>query len=235
MAESDRQLDHLYVQGHAETESFHRKGGGPGKGSREVDRFAHGSALKGSLEDIFDTAGEQVLAALPTEEELRAAGTVIVLEGEGAAYPLKIDSLSNFTGGKSRKPRWLLLSVRGGEGQEPETATVWVSDEYRAKFLKLFEDYLDDEKVSRKGNPRNRELIANISRIRHAVLEDLWTSEGEPPRHGRQWWELWLDATSPHVGDIDQFVVTFHLSGAHERVPPGGSTRGLDPRVVGSA
>ena len=58
---------------------------------------------------------------------------------------------------------------------------VWVSDEYRAKFLELFEDYLT--KDTDAGNARNRELVANIGRIRAAVLEDLWQSEGSrmPP------------------------------------------------------
>lgn len=211
MAEDGRNLDHLYVQGYVETADFHRQGGGRGKPPREVDRHAHGSGLKRSIEDVFESVDEQVVAAVPTNEELRATGTFIVLEGEGAAHPLKIDSLNSYTGGRTRKPKWLLLSVRGGEGEEPETAIVWVSDLYRSHFLKLFEDYLDEEKKSPKGHPRNQTLVANISRIRQAVLDDLWTSDGEPPRRGTDWWELWLDGNSSHASDIDQFVAAHRL------------------------
>ncbi|WP_246281545.1 S8 family peptidase [Fodinicola acaciae] len=72
----------------------------------------------------------------------------------------------------------------------PERATVWVSDEYRAKFLQLFEDYLG--KQTPRGMPRNNELVANIARIRSTVLLDLWQSDGAPPEGKKTWWEVWL-------------------------------------------
>lgn len=206
-----RNLDHLYVQGHVETADFHRAGGGPGKPPRQVDRRAHGSGLKNAVEQVFATFDQQAAAVVPSDEELRATGTVIVLEGEGAAHPLKVDSLNSYTGGKTRKPKWLLLSVREAQGEMPETATVWVSDSYRSQFLKLFEDYLNDEKNTKKGRPRNQDLVANISRIREAVLDDLWTSEIQPPKFGRHWWELWLDGSSAHLADWESFVTAHRL------------------------
>lgn len=74
---------------------------------------------------------------------------------------------------------------------------VWVNDEYRPRFLKLFEDYL--ERKSSSGKPWNRELVANIARIRVAVLEDLWQSAGPPAKTGTRWWELWLRPTDDGV------------------------------------
>lgn len=210
LAEGERSLDHLYVQGYVESADFHRRGGSRAK-PRGVDRHSHGLTLKHAAEEIFEGIQEQITLALPSDEELRATGTFVVLEGEGAAYPLKTDSLNSYTGGKVRRPKWLLLSVRGGEGEQAETAVVWVSDAYRSSFLKLFEDYLNDEKLTVKGRPRNQDLVANISRIRQAVLDDLWTSAGEPPRRGLEWWELWLDGTSSRASDIDQFVAAHHL------------------------
>lgn len=146
-------------------------------------------------------------------EELRATGTIIVLEGEGSTFPLKVDSLSSYTRERKgvRKTKWLLLSVRDAHGNEPERATVWVSDAYRQQFLKLFEDYLDDEKNTEAGYPKNRALVANISRIRSAVLEDLWTSESDPPQSGMHWWELWLDGPSDRVGDLKAFLAACRL------------------------
>jgi len=101
-----------------------------------------------------------------------------------------------------------LREKRAREGA-PETATVWVSDTYRQQFLKLFEDYLN--KNTKTGCPKNRALVANISRIRKAVLEDLWTSESNPTRSGRHWWELWLDGTSDRVGDLEAFAAAYGL------------------------
>ena len=212
MAEVDRNLDHLYIQGHVETADFHRAGGGPGKPLRQVDRRAHGTGLKNAAEHVFTTFDQQVAdVVMPSYEELRAIGSIIVLEGEGSAHPLRVDSLNSYTGGKARKPKWLLLSVREPRNEKSETATVWVSDSYRLQFLKLFEDYLNDEKNTKKGRPKNQDLVANISRIREAVLDDLWTSKMQPPKSGRHWWELWLDGSSAHLADWERFVTTHRL------------------------
>jgi hypothetical protein len=62
-----------------------------------------------------------------------------------------------------------------------------------------------------EGNPKNRALIANISRIRQTILDDLWQSVGEPPKHGRQWWELWLDPAEPGIDALRSFADTFQL------------------------
>lgn len=212
MAEIYRNLDHLYIQGHVETADFHRAGGGPAKPLRQVDRRAHGTGLKNATEHVFTTFDQQAAdVVMPSYEELRATGTIIVLEGESATYPLKIESLNSYTGGKARKPKWLLLSVREPRGEKSETATVWVSDDYRSQFLKLFEDYLNDEKNTKTGRPRNENLIANISSIRQAVLDDLWTSEAPPPKTGRHWWELWCDGSRDPLAGWERFVTALQL------------------------
>lgn len=213
MAEEGPQLDHLYVQGFAASEGFDRYSGGGGGGGkrRKVDRASHGAALNHELGDSFSASDAERASVVPSDDELRAQGTIIVLEGEGAAYPLKLDSLNSLTRHRKvpKQPRWLLLSVRAATESEPERATVWVSDKHRAAFMKLFQDYL--AATSAKGQPKNQDLVANISRIRTAVLADLWTSEGEPPRQGRHWWELWLDTASEHVDAINGFADVHQL------------------------
>ena len=93
---------------------------------------------------------------------------MITLEGTNAEYPLAIERLERMSTHRKtpKRPQWLLLSVLPAQPDLdlPERAMVWVSDEYRAQFLKLFEDYL--ERSSSAGNPRNNELVANIARIR---------------------------------------------------------------------
>src|SRR6185437_13570013 len=104
-------------------------------------------------------------------------------------------------GGKIKPPRskWLLLSVMPGrEEGEAEQATVWVSDEFRQGFLGIFEKYLEEK--TKKGNPRNQALVANISRIRTGLAADLWRSDGAPPATGKHWWELWLRRTDGDDG-----------------------------------
>ncbi|MGW5436150.1 S8 family peptidase [Nocardia asteroides] len=215
LADRDQPLEHLYVQGHATAERFDRysgHGGGGGFKRRPVDRGAHGAARKQELTDAFDELdGEREDFEL-SYDELASQGTIIVLEGEGASYPLKLESLNRMTGHQKtpKQSRWLLLSVRPATLDAPERATVWVSDAHRAAFMKLFEDYLNGE-PTRTGQPPNQDLVANISRIRKAILADLWTSEGEPPLKGQHWWELWLDTSSGDIETINGFVNAYNL------------------------
>lgn len=220
MADALRHLTHLLVIDRSENEDFHRGGQGNPK-IRPVERRTHGLTLRDQVAGAFSEVDELRATLSGTAEELRALGTVITLEGTDATYPLKVDSLQQRS--KHRKqpkvPMWLLLSVQPATDTMPESAVVWVADAYRTAFLKLFEDYL--EKTVKQGNeanwetpegnPKNRALIANISRIRQAVLDDLWQSVGEPPKRGRQWWELWLDPAEPGVGALRSFADAFQL------------------------
>ena len=136
-------------------------------------------------------------------------GTFVTIEGAQATYPLKLDSLEQWTNHKIRRPKWLLMSVQPATTAAPETAIVWVSDTYREKFLKLFEDYL--EKSTPTGKRANEALVANISQIRVTILRDLWQSAGEPPQSGTAWWELWL-AGQP---DLSQVFTRLDQLGIH--------------------
>jgi hypothetical protein len=198
LPEQGEAFAHLLVRNAARTEDFHRSGGGNPK-VRDVEHRAHGRArvdeLNHSLEDQVRSRDEAPL----TEDELRSLGVIVVLEGADPAYPLKVNSLQQFSGHRKtpKRPKWLLLSVTPASDDKQERAMVWVSDEYRHRFLQLFEQYASE--TTESGNPRNRELVANIARIRQAVLDDLWQSAGDPPVHGRAWWELWLHPTDDAV------------------------------------
>ena len=186
--ERDDRLPHLLVLGRVESEDFRRQGGGSSE-PREVDRRAHGERLRTELNDTLrrqDTQREQ-----SDFEELRAQGVIITIES-ATNYVLKIDSLEQRSRHTSvpKRSKWLLLSVEPATDESPERAQVWVSDEYRGEFLRLFENFL--ERDTPKGRPRNRALVANIARIRATTLRDLWQSAGEPTTSGVHWWEIWL-------------------------------------------
>lgn len=203
--------DHIFVVGRTRHSDFHRKSPVPA-GTRMVDRAKQGARLAGEVSAAFGEHDDMDRAQDFFEAELRPYGTVLVLEGAEATYPLKLESLSNRTNHKKladKKTRWLLLAVHPPTDDTPEEAVVWVADEYRAQFLKLFQDYLTQE--TRKGNPKRNDLVANIARIRTAVLEDLWTSDGEPVRSGERWWEVWLDATGDELAAMEQFASNFNL------------------------
>lgn len=206
-----RHLTHLLVFDRTENADFSRGGQGNPR-IRPVERRTHGAQMRDEAYRAFEEADESRLSRPATLDELRALGTFITLEGTDATYPLKVDSLQQSTAHRNtpRIPKWLLLSVQSATVHRPERAVVWVSDDYRVAFLKIFEDYLTKTSTrgsperweTPEGNPANRALVANISRIRSAVLDDLWQSSGEPAKHGTQWWELWLDPSVNALEDM---------------------------------
>jgi hypothetical protein len=196
---------HLLVHGVARNEDLHRSGGGNPK-IRDVEQRAHGAAILREVQESLEEQNRLRDEAMLTEEELKSVGIVVVLEGAGAEFPLKLSSLEQMSTHtkQPRRPKWLLLSVAPATDDQPERATVWVSDEYRASFMKLFEQYATE--TTPKGNPRNQELVANIARIRGAALADLWQSSGQPPTNAKVWWELWLHPTDDAVDTLQKYA-----------------------------
>lgn len=221
MPDHGERLVHLQVLGYAEDRAFTRGGGGDKK-IRDVERRAHGSAIQDAATAAL--AQQDAARQQPGMDELQALGVVITIEGV-QGYPLQLDSLQRLSTHKSGpRPKWLLLSVTPETDGSPEVALVWVSDEYRETFLRLFEDYLTKDHP-RGGKPLNRALIANMSRIRATVLDDLWQSGGEPPTAGEHWWEIWLAPTDDAIELAHQFARNLQL-----RIAP--SHLRLDSRCV---
>lgn len=212
LAEARQHLSHLLVENRSTDEEFRRRGRGNPRIRPVEDRAGHGQGRLGELHSALD-GSEEAREELLTEAELRALGTIVTLEGPQANYPIALDRLERRSAHRKtpKRPKWLLLSVLPARYEDgvPERATVWVSDQYRAEFLKLFEDYL--ERSSATGTPRNNELVANIARIRQTVLADLWQSDGEPPATGTWWWELWLRPGADGLGFLHRFAASQNL------------------------
>ncbi|MCY4175021.1 MAG: hypothetical protein OXD37_01620 [Acidimicrobiaceae bacterium] len=123
-------LNHLLVIGHAEDRDFKRAGHGSQK-VREADRASHGQRILDEAAEALSSRPDNLAGLYP---ELLALGTVITIEG-ALGFDLKLESLEQHSNHKvGPRPKWLLLSVQPADGDRPELAQVWVSDEYRAKF-----------------------------------------------------------------------------------------------------
>jgi hypothetical protein len=202
--EPRERLTHLLVLDQVEDSEFTRQGRGDRK-IRDVERRAHGVSMQREMASALaeqDRAREE-----GSLEELAALGVIVTIEAS-PGFPLSLDSLEQLSRHRvAPRPKWLLLSVSPETEDSPERALVWISDEYREAFLRLFEDYLDINKDTTGGNPRNRTLIANMAQIRATVLRDLWQSDGEPPTTGLHWWEVWL-RPDPDAVDLAQEYAT---------------------------
>jgi len=165
--EASGPLAHLLVRDHVATRDFTRRGRGDPK-IRRVEARTHGVAMHREARDALEESDAGRSAVEFDEQELRALGSVVVLEGADPAYPLRLESLEQLS--RHRKtpklPMWLLLSVMPvseAEGDRRERAQIWVNDAYRKSFLGLFERYLST--AGGEGKPRGSELVANIGRI----------------------------------------------------------------------
>lgn len=220
MSESPR-LDHLYVNGYVGSRPRTARGMGT-TAIRPVDRQTHGKRLIEEIDAVF-TKEQEARDSQDLDPVLQANGTYLTLEGVSADFELKLDSLTQLTrkGKTSRKSKWLLLSVHPATEDSPERANIWVADDFRHQFFKLFEDYLvtSDE----KNQPKNNALIANISHIRETYLNDLWTSEGNPPYGGAIWWELWLDQRRERPGLLERIIKSFSLEISNRQLRIGDS------------
>ena len=206
MAEPPAARPHLFVPDRSENQEFRRRGGG-GTKPREVAWRDHGQGIQ---QNALDSLAEQDQVREEFDfVQLKALGVVLTISGS-PGFPLSLDSLERFSTHKAaRRPKWMLLSVTPETDDRAESAMVWVSDAYRTAFLRLFEDYLT--KTTDKGNPKNQPLIANMARIRAAVLDDLWQSDGDPPRHGEHWWELWLRPEPDAISQVQNYAERFEL------------------------
>lgn len=216
MSDGREHLSHLFVQDRSADEEFRRPGRGDPRIRPIEDRAAHGGGRLDELRSALSVGDQdrELLFDELAEEELRALGTIVTLVGHDQAYPLKLDALQRFTSQRDpqlRLPKWLLLSVLPAEQESgtPERATVWVSDQYRAAFLELFEDFLT--KDSPTGKPRNNELVANIARIRSTILLDLWQSDGIPGDREQAWWEIWMRPSNTGPDLLRRFAQSFGL------------------------
>ena len=208
MPEPGERLTHLLVLDQVEDREFTRRGQGDRK-IRDVERRAHGQAMQSELASAL--AAQDQAREAGSLEELEALGVIITIEAS-EGFRLSLDSLEQLSRHRAApRPRWLLLSVAPATEDSPERALVWISDEYRDAFLRLFEDYLTVEKDTPGGNARNRALIANMARIRATVLRDLWQSDGEPPTTGTHWWEVWLRPEPEAIDLARQYATRLQL------------------------
>lgn len=203
-------LPHLLVRGYVDSVDLDRPPGGRGSRQHQRDPRIHGGKLRGDLASAL-TADDSNRAAAELaldDEALRALGTVLVLEGPSADFPLELDQLDARK--RNQTPKWLVLSVQPADGTNPERALVWVADESRTEFLKRFEEY--QTALTPKGNPKYARLMANIGSIRSAVLDDLWQSAGSPPATGVRWWELWLRPTEDGLARLQAYATGLGLT-----------------------
>jgi hypothetical protein len=162
-----------------------------------VRRAQHAADLKRKIEEAAELSDARV-----EEQKARGidGGHGIALQFESApAFEMKFESLDVTRSGIE------LLSVRSQPSGLIQ-ANVFVPDGKLEYFLRKIAAYGEEQtKPNRKGQtrPKNEDLIANISDIRVAALEALWTDTVSfPGLDEDQTWEVWLR----HSDEIDHLA-----------------------------
>jgi hypothetical protein len=85
-------------------------------------------------------------------------------------------------------------------------ASVLVPNGKLGHFVKRIEAFRDEN--TKRGNPKNANLVARVAAIRRAALDELWTDDRAVfPADGEAiWWEVWLH-TDDHSDAEERFRV----------------------------
>jgi len=180
--------------------------GGPKHRIPIRNRGQHGNRIYQQLERAWNESENEFLVAYPER-------TGIYLEFVSSpGFELIVKSLENLKQGIR------LCNVRTQkrfiEDKEVEItfATVFIPNNKRDFFFKKVEQYLTEE--TKKGNPRNADLINSIDELRSALLiESFWIDDNSLiPNEEPEWCEVWLR------GNTTEVVQRFEASLAEQQI-----------------
>ena len=183
-------------------------GGGKFDLPNRPDRGGQATKVRRGLDRVWaeaESAREQRKAvSLPAKN-----GTYIEFES-APGFDLKIDSLEN------RRSGIRLLNVREVEdatGELVEYATVYVPAGKEHILVKKVEAYRTEETRHddpSKRNPKNKNLIESIEKLRSAILQSFWYDPVEflPPENTTASCEAWLRTLDDELEVLENFRAT---------------------------
>ncbi len=191
---------HLFIPEPSDTQGFtnpRRGGSSPRIPTR--DRNAHSRYLQGRIEAAWNEYDRQRQAVVQVERE----GAYIEFVSD-QGYDLVVKSLED------RRQGIRLRSVRTeGEGDSQKIlATVFVPFYKRGSFLRKLNAYATEQ--TRKGRPKNADLMESISDICLAVLESFWrpVERSMIPDRERDWVELWISTENENAVALTNGTLT---------------------------
>ena len=200
---------HIFLAGPSHTQGFTnpRRGGSAPRLPDRDDRARHSTYLQQRLQEAWQEVDQQRQAVVYEGRH----GAYFEFESE-PGFDLAIQSLENL------RSRIRLLNVRkeGVEESERTLATVYVPLDKRNYFLQKMTDYVEPDKNTKSGNPRNMKLVNSISDIRHAVLASFWRIDERDlmPGEDPEWIEVWLGSDQE---ELEEAIARFEtLLGSFE-------------------
>lgn len=165
------------------------------------DRHEHGTLIKTSYEKIINNNKNK-----ESKNGAIIEGTYLEFNGE-PDYDIVTKSLEDTTNDIK------LMNIqkkRDKDDKEFISATLFIPNGAENVFLKKIDQYLDSEKDTKKGNPKNMKLINGISNIQSARLESFWIGKTEdiPKNSVKKWCEIWVQNKIKNIGkNLDEEFV----------------------------
>lgn len=161
-----------------------------------ANRTAHGAFLKRKFEEAYKQNRELTqhqVAAIKYKDG-------IYLEFSGKEnHDLVIKSLDNIREGVR------LLNVHADKESNTVKATVYVPSGKETYFIKRLDQYLTEE--TKKGEPRNKNLVNSIENISLAFLDAFWFGDKtEIPGNIPVWCEIWLRAENNACDEVESLL-----------------------------
>lgn len=186
-----KRLKHIFIERQPEKPKFTSPQSGGGGKIPERDRKAHYNRLVRAFDKAKKADINRKTKVIATRK-----GVYIDFIGE-PTYSLPLNSLEDM---RSKKMR--VLNIQKDTENNVERATVYVEHSHISKFLKKLDEYIDDNKNTGKGYPKNRKLVNGIADIKAAVLESFWQSDKFLiPDEYAQWCEVWLRTDNAEPDD----------------------------------
>lgn len=186
-----RRHAHLVVPGRGTDLGYRGRAGGRVSKVRSIDdRTGHTTRLKDELSRAHAEA-ERNAAELPPD--VRSDGFTLIVEGwtDEPGYELALKSLDS-SGIR-------LLTVFPDGNGKPERALVWIPYGAEGRFIRKLDQYATDRK--------NAKLVANIARLRLAILQEFWQDPAPFPDDAEtRWWEVWFARLPKAPDPVDELA-----------------------------
>ncbi|EDM37899.1 hypothetical protein PBAL39_15779 [Pedobacter sp. BAL39] len=188
------------------------------------NRAIHGARIKEQLSQIQERF-----------EQLRAEDLPDGIIHEDAIYVefysewdfgLSFSSLHN----EARRPKYQILKIveesTANDEHQRYRVLVMLKEGGISHFIKAVDEYLNAEKdVSKKDqdgnvvatNPKNNKLIANITAIQLATIQEFWTDAPQypfPDLDEVRWWEVWFRKSADEEARLVQITQNLNAVGA---------------------
>ena len=156
------------------------------------NRIEHGNSIKNSFQKIINDKKDI------SESNTIINGTYVEFDGE-PDYDIITKSLEDATNDIT------IMNIQKKKSENKKefiSATVFIPSGAEKVFLNKIEQYLDSEKDTPKGNPKNMKLINGISNIKSVNIESFWIGDLNdiPGDSIKKWCEIWIQNKIKNIG-----------------------------------